>query len=231
MGAGERLRFVSGVNVYARSERDPRQLMPVLRQEVRRVDANLVVSDMRTLDAQLDVRLSNERMLSVSSAFAVLATLLSVVGLYGVLAFVLTRRTRGIGIRMALGAERARVVRLVMGEVALLLVVGLGAGVAAALAGGRCVESRLFGVAAGEPLAYAVSVVALGCAALAASLVPARRASRIEPVRALRCEWALTRAPRPSSGRRRPAAWRPWRAGRAPGSAGRPGWAGRGRER
>jgi putative ABC transport system permease protein len=79
-------------------------------------------------------------------------------------------------------------VRLVLAEVALLVVVGVVAGVVAALAGGRYVESQLFGVAAGEPLAYAVSVVALGCAALAASLVPAWRASRIEPVRALRYE-------------------------------------------
>lgn len=119
---------------------------------------------------------------------AVLATLLAVVGLYGVLAFVVTRRTREIGIRMALGAERARVVRLVLGEVVLLLAVGLGAGVAAALAGGRYVESQLFGVAAREPLVYALAVLVLGSAALAAALLPAWRASRISPVRALRYE-------------------------------------------
>jgi predicted permease len=186
---GARLRFIGGINVYARTDRDPRQVMAALRQEVRRVDASLVVADMRTLDAQLDMRLSNERMLSVlSSGFAGLATLLAVVGLYGVLAFVVARRTREIGIRMALGAERGGVIRLVLGEMLLLLVLGVGAGVAAAFGGGRLVESQLFGVQAREPLVFALSAFVLLAAALAAGLVPAWRASRIDPVRALRYE-------------------------------------------
>jgi len=186
---GSRLRYIGGVNVYARAGRDARQVMAALRQEVRRVDAGLVVSDMRTLDAQLDMRLSNERMLSLlSSAFAGLATLLAVVGLYGVLAFVVTRRTREIGIRVALGAERGRVVRLVLGEIGLLLALGVLAGVASALAAARYVESQLFGVAAREPLVFALGAIGLAAAALAAGLVPALRASRIDPVRALRWE-------------------------------------------
>jgi len=114
---GKRMRTTSGVTVYARTDRDPRQLMPRLRQEVRAVDANLVVSDMRTLRDQVDLRLSSERMLFfLSTAFVVLATLLAVVGLYGVLDFIVTRRTREIGIRIALGALRGRVVGLVLRE-------------------------------------------------------------------------------------------------------------------
>jgi predicted permease len=186
---GERMRFVSAINVYARTDRDPAAVMPALRAEVRRVDANLVLVDMRTLDAQVDMRLSNERMLSfLSSGFALLATLLAVVGLYGVLAFVVAQRTREIGIRMALGAEPAAVVRLVLREMAPLVVFGLAAGVAGALAGGQQVESQLFGVETADPVVFLAGVALLLAAAAAAGFLPARRASRIDPIRALRYE-------------------------------------------
>jgi len=186
---GKRMRTTSGVTVYARTDRDPRQLMPRLRQEVRAVDANLVVSDMRTLRDQVDLRLSSERMLFfLSTAFAVLATLLAVVGLYGVLDFIVTRRTREIGIRIALGALRGRVVGLVLRETLLLFVVGIGAGVVAGLAGSRLIESQLFGVEARDPLIFVASAASLFAAALAAGLIPAWRAARIDPVRALRHE-------------------------------------------
>src|SRR5262249_44583204 len=106
---------LAGVNVYARIQGDPRQIMPRLRAAVQHVDSNLVVSDMRTLDDQVNMRLSTERMLSfLSVAFALLATLLAAIGLNGVLGFVVTRRTREIGIRVALGAERGSVLRLVL---------------------------------------------------------------------------------------------------------------------
>src|SRR5262245_43335422 len=186
---GARMRSVSGIVVYARTDRDVRQVMPLLRSEVRKIDPNLVISGMRTLDDQLDTRLSNERMLSfLSLGFALLATLLAVVGLYGVLAFVVTRRTREIAIRMALGAERRGVIRLVLGEMLLLFTLGIGAGVAAGLAGGRYVEGQLFGVSAFDPTVLAGSAVALFVASLAAGLIPAWRASRIDPMRALRWE-------------------------------------------
>jgi predicted permease len=186
---GSRMRTTSGINVYARTDRDPRQLMPRLRQEVRRVDANLVVSDMRTLRDQVELRLSSERMLFfLSTGFALLATLLAVVGLYGVLDFIVTRRTREIGIRIALGALRRSVIRLVLRETLLLFVTGIAAGVAAALAGARLVESQLFGVEARDPLVFVASACALLAATLAAGFVPAWRAARIDPVRALRHE-------------------------------------------
>jgi ABC-type antimicrobial peptide transport system permease subunit len=164
-------------------------MMGALRDEVRRVDSNLVINDMRTLDDQLDFRLSNERMLSfLATGFALLATLLAVVGLYGVLAFVVTRRTREIGIRMALGAEQTSVVRLVLSEMVALFAFGVAAGVAVAISGGRLVQSQLFGVNAHDPLVFTLSAAALFAAALAAAVVPAWRAARINPIRALRWE-------------------------------------------
>jgi predicted permease len=187
MGAGNRIRGINAIVVYARTDRDPRTVMPALRAQVRQVDADLVVSDMRTLDDQLNFRLSNERMLSfLAAGFAVLATVLAVVGLYGVLAFVVTRRTREIGIRMALGADRSRVVRLVMNEMLALFVFGVAAGVFAGTASSRYVESQLFGVHANDPVVFTVSAFALLAAALAAGFVPAYRASQIDPIRALR---------------------------------------------
>jgi ABC-type antimicrobial peptide transport system permease subunit len=163
--------------------------MPQLRDQVRQVDANLVVSDMRTLDDQVNMRLTNERMLSfLSTGFALLATLLAVVGLYGVLAFVVTRRTREIGIRVALGAEQGNVIRLVLREMLLVFVFGVAAGVAVAIASGRYIESQLFGVKAGDPAVFAISVAVLLTASLAAGFIPAWRASRIDPIRALRYE-------------------------------------------
>ncbi len=186
---GRRLRTTNAINVYARTDRDPRQLMPLLRQEVRRVDANLVVSGMRTLQDQVDMRLSSERLLFfLSAAFALLATLLAVVGLYGVLDFIVARRTREIGVRMALGAERGRVMRLVLREALLLFLLGIAAGVALGLAGGRFVESQLFGVDARDPAVFVASAALLLSACLTAAAIPAWRAARIDPVHALRHE-------------------------------------------
>jgi ABC-type antimicrobial peptide transport system permease subunit len=177
------------MNVYARLQGDPRRIMPQLREQVRRLDPNLVVSDMRTLDDQLNMRLANERLLSfLSAGLALLASLLAVVGLHGVLAFVVTRRTREIGIRMALGAEQSRVLLLVMREMLLVILLGLLAGVVTGVLCGRFVETQLFGVKAADPPVYLVSVASLLAAALIAAFLPAWRASRIDPMRALRYE-------------------------------------------
>jgi ABC-type antimicrobial peptide transport system permease subunit len=183
------MRTFSGMTVYARTEHDPRPLMPLLREAVSRADANFVITDMRTMDAQLDMRISNERMLSVlSTAFALLATLLAVVGLYGVLAFVVTQRTREIGIRMALGAAQRSVILLVLREMLALFVFGVFAGVAVGMGGGRYVQNQLFAVNADDPTVFAASAVILLASALLAAFVPARKASRTDPVRALRFE-------------------------------------------
>jgi len=189
MGSGTRLRGIGSIVVYARTDRDPGPVMAALRAEVRRVDPNLVIANLRTLDAQLDMRLANERMLSfLATGFALLATVLAVVGLYGVLAFVVTRRTREIGIRMALGADRGRVVRLVLSEMLAVFVFGVAAGVFAGTAGGRYVESQLFGIHAHDPAVFVLSAAVLLAAALAAGFVPAWRAAKIDPMRALRYE-------------------------------------------
>ncbi len=182
-----RMRFTGSLTVYARIQGDPRRVMPALRERVREVDSNLVVFDMRTMDQQLNQRLANERMLSfLSGGFALLATLLAVVGLHGVLSFVVARRTREIGIRIALGARQGTVVRLVMGEMLLVIAVGAVAGLVAAYACGSYVETQLFGVKAGDAVVFAVSTAALLAAAISASFVPAWRAARVSPLRALR---------------------------------------------
>lgn len=189
MGATQRIRFMNFLNVYARVEGDAEAVMPLLRSTVQRTDPNVIVSDMRTMDEQLDQRLTAERMLShLSTGFALLATLLALVGLYGVLAFLVERRTKEIGIRMALGAERGSVIRLVLAEVALLIVAGMAAGIGAGLLGGQYVESQLFGVKARDPLVFGLSALLLFWASLAAGWIPAWRAARIDPIRALRYE-------------------------------------------
>jgi predicted permease len=184
-----RIDRVGSVTVYARIQGDPRKVLTMLREQVRRVDANLVVFDMRTMDDQLNMRLANERMLSfLSGGFAVLATILAVVGLHGVLAFVIARRTREIGIRIALGAGQGNVVSLVMREMVALILLGLATGVAAAYLCGRYVENQLFGVKAADSAVFGTGVAILLIASLAASVFPAWRASHISPIKALRYE-------------------------------------------
>lgn len=183
------IKLVGALNVYARFQGDPRQVLPMLREQVRRVDSNLVVTDLRTMDEQLNMRLANDRLVSfLSIGFALLATLLAVVGLHGVLAFVVMRRTKEIGIRVALGAEQGRVIRLVLKEMLAVIVLGVAGGAAAGFLCGSYVETQLFGVKAKDPVVFAASAALLLAAALGAAFLPAWRASRIEPTRALRYE-------------------------------------------
>ena len=180
---------VGRISVYVRLSGDPDQFMSTLRAEAQRIDPNLVVTGIRTLDDQIDSRMSNERILSfLSIGFAVLATILAVVGVHGVLVFQIARRTREIGVRMALGAQRGPIVRLVAREMALVIVAGLAVGVAAAYGCGRYVQSQLFQVPANDPLVFAIAVAALLGAAGLATFLPAMRASRMDVVRALRYE-------------------------------------------
>jgi predicted permease len=183
------LERVGRISVYVRVTGDPGPIMSRLREEARRIDPNLVITEMRTLDEQINTRMSNERMLSfLSIAFALLATVLAVVGVHGVLVFQIARRTREIGVRMALGADRGLIVKLVAHEMALVILVGVAVGVAVAYAGGRYVQSQLFELRADDPLVFAIGVTALLGAAIIATLMPALRASRMNVVRALRHE-------------------------------------------
>jgi predicted permease len=174
---------------YVRTERTPDQAFAEIRQLIRGMDRNLPIYDMRTLDEQVDRSLSTERLVaSLSTVFGALATFLAAIGLYGVMAYTVTRRTREIGIRMALGAGRAHVIWLVMREVLLLMCAGIAVGLPASWLLTRLVQSQLYGVAAHDPLTIAAAVLAIGAIAAVAGYAPGRRATRIQPMEALRCE-------------------------------------------
>ena len=178
---------ITRVSVYVRTAGDPEQVMPSLRAAVRQIDPNFVVSGMRTLNVQINSRMANERMLSfLATGFAILATILALVGLHGVLVFQVANRTHEIGVRMALGAHRGIIVRLIAGEMIAVVLGGLAAGVAAAYWCGRYVQSQLFGLDADDPLVFSIAVVTLLAAATAATILPALRASKIDPLSALR---------------------------------------------
>ncbi|MBI4893597.1 MAG: ABC transporter permease [Acidobacteria bacterium] len=187
MGSAQYLTNANAVNVYVRTAGDPRTVIPQIREVVRRTDANLVVSELRLMDEQLDMRLINERLLAfLSSGFSIIAIILAVVGLYGVLAFSVERRTREIGIRMALGAAAGSVVRLVVSEVLLVVSLALLVGLAGAWALTKPMETLLFGLEGRDPSVFALSAAVLLLAAAASAWLPARRAAKLDPMDALR---------------------------------------------
>jgi predicted permease len=174
---------------YARTDQDVTSIAPSLRREVARRDNNLPIYDLKTLSRQADESLFADRFLTfLSICFGSLAAALAAVGLYGVMAYTVTRRIREIGIRIALGATQARVAWLVLREVALLAGVGLFAGAPLAFALGRAAESLLFGVKAGDPAVFAAACLLLALVALLGGYLPARRAAKVDPMVALRRE-------------------------------------------
>jgi ABC-type antimicrobial peptide transport system permease subunit len=124
----------------------------------------------------------------LSVCFGLLAAALAVIGLYGVMAYTVTRRIREIGIRISLGATQGRIAWLILREVALLAMAGLLAGVPLAFALGKAAESMLFSVKAGDPLVFTAASLLLGCVAMLGGYLPARRATKVDPMVALRCE-------------------------------------------
>jgi predicted permease len=178
---------VGSMTFYVKSSLPPAQMLGTLRTTMKRIDASLPVEELKTMTQQVKENVFLDRMISIlSSAFALLATLLAGVGLYGVLAYSVTQRTREIGVRMALGADAARVRRLVMRQVGAMLLIGGAIGIVAALGLGRAARSMLYELQAHDPTAIVVSAALLACVALVAGFVPARRAALVNPMSALR---------------------------------------------
>ncbi len=178
---------LTGMTFYVRSTQDPLLLGSALQGEVRQMDANLPVYDLKTMERVVEEDLFSARMVAVLSAsFAALAALLAALGIYGVLAYLVVQRTREIGIRMALGAMAGQVRLLIVKEVGSMVLIGVGVGVPLAYGLARFSESLLYGVRAGDPAVYALGLGLIALIALAACFIPARRATRVDPLVALR---------------------------------------------
>jgi predicted permease len=174
---------------YVRAQTGSASAYSVIRNELRQLDATLPLYELKTVERQLDETLLTDRLIAMLSAgFGLLATLLASIGLYGVMAFVVVRRRKELGIRLALGAQPGGVIWLVMREVLLLLAIGLAIGVPAAMAAGRYLSAQLYGIDPYDPTIAIVTVMLLAVVSAAAGLIPAHRASRIDPILALRYE-------------------------------------------
>jgi predicted permease len=179
----------SGLTLLVRTGGDPQRIIPSLLAIVQGIDPRMPVFSVHTLDIDVEAGLSTERILGyLSTLFAALATLLAGIGLYGVLAYSIARRTREIGIRFAIGAQRRDVASLFARESVTLVLVGLIIGAPVALVSAHALRSLLFGVGATDPLTLLISVVVLALAALLATSIPLWRAARVNPVIALRWE-------------------------------------------
>lgn len=172
---------------YLRTARDPEAVLRAVPATVARLDPTLPVEELKTLPEQVRENVFLDRLIGMLSAgFAALATLLAAVGLYGVLAYSVTQRTREIGVRMALGADRGRVRTMVLRQVGLMTLIGGVIGIGAALVLGRAAQSLLFGLGSNNPILIAGAAIVLSLVAFSAGWVPAQRASRVDPMHAIR---------------------------------------------
>ncbi|MGB7984801.1 MAG: ABC transporter permease [Terracidiphilus sp.] len=194
MGGGVYLPYLqqlhpTGVVVYVLTAQAPEAVEPAIRQTIHQLDSTLVVDSLRTMEAQIDVSASDERALAfLAIGFSALAMLLAAVGLYGVLAYSTEQRTREIGVRLALGAQRMTVVVLIVREMAIITAIATALALPSIVALARLFQSQLYGVTAFDSITMSVTItLTLVMSALAAAL-PARRAASIEPMRALRSE-------------------------------------------
>ncbi|MBI2614407.1 MAG: ABC transporter permease [Gemmatimonadetes bacterium] len=180
---------IGSMTFYARTSADPGQVLRAIPAILGRLDPNLPVEDLKTLDQQVRDNIVLDRVIGIlSAAFAVLATVLAAIGLYGVLAYTVAQRTREIGLRMALGADGPGVRSMVLWQVGRMTIIGGVLGLAAAIGIGKVASSLLFGMTGNDPAVVAVVGLLLAAVALAAGFVPAHRASQVDPMRALRYE-------------------------------------------
>ena len=177
------------MDVVVSVDGDPYRVLPAVRQKVHELDPQLPLSNVRTMDEWVTNNAAQPRLnAELLGIFAAVALAIAAIGIYGVLAYSVTQRTHEIGVRIALGAQSGGVVRLVVGEGMTVGLIGIGAGVAAALALSRALASLLFGIPARDPLTFGSVAIVLTVVALAASAIPARRAARVDPMIALRDE-------------------------------------------
>jgi len=182
-------RGLTYMQFYLRTWQAPELAMSTVRSAMQNLDSKLVLDSLLTLDRQIDNDVTNESIIAfLAVSFGVLATFLAAIGLYGVLAFSTTQRTREIGIRMALGASRASVVQMVLREVLWLASISVAIAVPAALLLGRYLRSQLYGVSSTDPITLTLVVVVIAGVAMLAAMLPARRAAGVNPTKALRYE-------------------------------------------
>jgi len=166
---------------------DPTSIAAAVRRETRAMDPAMPMFEVETLATQVSASLREERLLAMlSSGFGLLALLLSCLGLYGILSYAVEQRTKEIGVRMALGADRRDVLLLVLSDALRLVLLGAALGIPAALAASRLVASQLYGISAADPVAIGLATLALLGVAAVAGYLPARRATRVDPLTALR---------------------------------------------
>jgi predicted permease len=178
-----------GLEIYAQTSQQPEAVEAAIRQGLHRFDAKLVPDRMRTMEEQVDLSVSSEHALAtLAISFSGLALVMTAVGLYGVLAFATAQRTREIGVRMALGAQRSSVVMLVMREMALTAALAVAVALPAAFGLSRLITSQLYGVKPGDPITLFSCVVLTAAMVALAAAIPARRAASVDPMKALRSE-------------------------------------------
>jgi putative ABC transport system permease protein len=179
----------AGFAYYVRTWSAPATAIAMIRQSVQQIDPKLVMDGLGTMDEQIDRNINDARMIAMLAvSFGVLAALLAGIGLYGVLAYATGQRTREIGVRMALGSDRAGIVVLVVKDVLKLAGISAAIAVPVTIAATRLLKSQLFGVSNADPLVLVVATIMVAAVALIAAVLPARRAANVEPMRALRSE-------------------------------------------
>ena len=179
----------AGMTYYIRTWGAPQTAMAMTRQAVQQVDSKLVIDQLSTMDEEIDRNINDERMIAMLAvSFGVLATLLAAIGLYGVLAYATAQRTREIGVRMALGSNRAGIVVLVLKDVLKLAGISVAIAVPLTIATTRLLKTQLFGVSNADPVILILAAIMVAVVAVIAAALPARRAANVEPMRALRSE-------------------------------------------